>query len=476
MSTQLKKSAVIAVSMISFVVIAANLAFGAYYLDKVYPGVQAAYATGSASAAHEAKLSLGGLTRQQAKRALQRQAASQRLSLQVDDQSYRLAPVYFGAHHQDDLTVEVAYRRGHGHFLALWGWYRAGEQPIRPVYSLDQLQLKTFVDRISSSHTKAPVDAAVVVTDGVAAVQPDQAGLGVDKPKLAQALQDALGNGSSAIKVRRGPVAADIGAAEAAKAAVASRNMMASRLALTFATNSFTPTPRQIGGWLRFDKTGGRLEPVIDTGKLANYVAALARVIDIAPVNKKITLINGEVKSEAGGSDGLAVDQETLVKAIARQLASGLPASLAVPTRPVAYKTEYNRVVNLDGASRYIEINLSTQQLWAYQDKQVAYQSPVTSGATGAGFPTVQGLFSIQAKQTNRNLNGYAIGYDYNVFVQYWMPFYGNYGLHDASWRSSFGGSDYYSNGSHGCVNLPAATAAWLFNWANVGTPVWVHS
>ncbi len=56
------------------------------------------------------------------------------------------------------------------------------------------------------------------------------------------------------------------------------------------------------------------------------------------------------------------------------------------------------------------------------------------------------------------------------------MPFYGNYGLHDASWRNGvFGGQDYLYNGSHGCVNLPEATAAFIYNWADVGTPVWIH-
>jgi lipoprotein-anchoring transpeptidase ErfK/SrfK len=63
------------------------------------------------------------------------------------------------------------------------------------------------------------------------------------------------------------------------------------------------------------------------------------------------------------------------------------------------------------------------------------------------------------------------------VFVQYWMPFYQGFGLHDASWRNgNFGGQDYYYGGSHGCVNLPLATAEFLYNWADIGTPVWVHN
>jgi lipoprotein-anchoring transpeptidase ErfK/SrfK len=171
----------------------------------------------------------------------------------------------------------------------------------------------------------------------------------------------------------------------------------------------------------------------------------------------------------------LVVDDGHVTEAVADAVGQLKAVTVAIPTKPIAFKTQYNRIITLD-YGKYIEVNLSRQHMWVYQDHQVIFDSPITSGATGAGFPTVQGLFSIYAKQTDRNLNGYAIGYNYNVFVKYWMPFYGNYGLHDASWRSSFGGSDYYYGGSHGCVNMPESSAAFLYGWADVGTPVWVHS
>jgi lipoprotein-anchoring transpeptidase ErfK/SrfK len=125
---------------------------------------------------------------------------------------------------------------------------------------------------------------------------------------------------------------------------------------------------------------------------------------------------------------------------------------------------------------KYIEVNLSKQHLWVWQDHNVIYETPITSGATGAGYGTVTGLFSIYYKTTNTRLRGYQYGYNYDVPVKYWMPFYSGYGLHDAEWRNgNFGGSDYYYGGSHGCVNLPDAAAAFIYNWAEVGTPVWVH-
>ena len=71
---------------------------------------------------------------------------------------------------------------------------------------------------------------------------------------------------------------------------------------------------------------------------------------------------------------------------------------------------------------------------------------------------TSKGVFKIRGK--SRNV--YLIGPDYKSFVNYWMPIYGDVGLHDASWRWSFGGDIYTYNGSHGCVNLPMKTAAYI--------------
>ena len=63
-------------------------------------------------------------------------------------------------------------------------------------------------------------------------------------------------------------------------------------------------------------------------------------------------------------------------------------------------------------------------------------------------------------------------GENYSTPVKYWMPFNGNIGMHDASWRSSFGGTIYKYNGSHGCVNLPPAVAKKVFQYVKAGTPV----
>ena len=65
-------------------------------------------------------------------------------------------------------------------------------------------------------------------------------------------------------------------------------------------------------------------------------------------------------------------------------------------------------------------------------------------------------------------------GADYASPVDYWMPFNGGEGLHDASWRSNFGGDIYHNSGSHGCVNLPVDVADDVYDMLSVGDRVFV--
>ena len=66
-------------------------------------------------------------------------------------------------------------------------------------------------------------------------------------------------------------------------------------------------------------------------------------------------------------------------------------------------------------------------------------------------------------------------GEDYEANVTYWMPFAGNVGIHDASWRSEFGGNLYLWEGSHGCVNVPYDKAAAIYANIEIGMPVVVY-
>ncbi len=124
--------------------------------------------------------------------------------------------------------------------------------------------------------------------------------------------------------------------------------------------------------------------------------------------------------------------------------------------------------VNPDG-EKWIDVNLSAQTLTAYVD-----QTPVKTAVVSTGVwqtPTVAGVFKIYVKHPLAYMTGGSGADTYALpNVPHVMYFYRGYGFHGTYWHSNFG-----TPMSHGCVNLSLSDAAWLYDWASVGTKVVTH-
>ena len=114
---------------------------------------------------------------------------------------------------------------------------------------------------------------------------------------------------------------------------------------------------------------------------------------------------------------------------------------------------------------RWIDVNLSEQRVYAYEGDVVVNSFLASTGV--AQTPTVTGKYKIYVKVRVQDMSG--PGY-YLRDVPWVMFFYDEYGFHGTYWHNNFG-----TPMSRGCVNLTIDDAAWLFNWASVGTVVNVH-
>lgn len=125
--------------------------------------------------------------------------------------------------------------------------------------------------------------------------------------------------------------------------------------------------------------------------------------------------------------------------------------------------------VETGSAERWIDVNLTSQTLTAFEGNQAVMSTKISSGAWP--YLTVTGQYQIYLRYRYQDMDGYRLGYDYYLpNVPYVMYFYNDFALHGTYWHNNFG----YPM-SHGCVNLTIADAEWLFNWSNYGTPVNVH-
>lgn len=128
----------------------------------------------------------------------------------------------------------------------------------------------------------------------------------------------------------------------------------------------------------------------------------------------------------------------------------------------------YTRSVARGG--RWIEADLSSQTLTAWNDDEVVAVSPISSGKPG--FQTPRGVFTISTKWPARRAIGSKHDEAWNIPAVPWVMVFrsGGFYVHGVYWRDDFG-----EPVSHGCVTLPVAFAEWLYDWTPPGTRIWIH-
>ncbi len=230
----------------------------------------------------------------------------------------------------------------------------------------------------------------------------------------------------------------------------------------------FGNTKEQLDGsiinkWLSVNEN---LNVEINKQAVDEYVQELGNQYNSIGALREFQSATGKNIEVSGGIYGWKIDTAAETDALIKNLKQ----SGTIKKEPIYSQKGITREGNEIGDT-YIEINITRQHLWFFKDGKLVVQGSVVTGNPNRGNSTVLGVYMINYKQKNATLSG--PGYD--APVTYWMPFYGNIGLHDASWRYRFGGEIYKSNGSHGCVNAPPYIAKKVYENIEAGTPVVVY-
>ena len=215
-----------------------------------------------------------------------------------------------------------------------------------------------------------------------------------------------------------------------------------------------------ISEWLCVDK---KLETVISEIAVMKYIKELSKKYDTVGIARNFKTSMGKIVEVSGGLYGWKINREAETEALLENIKLGnVFEKEPIYTQKALYRAE-NEIGNT-----YVEVNITRQHLWFYKNGKLITQGSVVTGNPNRGRSTVIGTYMLNYKQKGATLTGPG----YEAPVTYWMPFFGNIGIHDASWMYSFGGDIYMRRGSHGCINAPIYLAKTIFDNIEEGTPI----
>ncbi len=207
-------------------------------------------------------------------------------------------------------------------------------------------------------------------------------------------------------------------------------------------------------------------EAVLDEEGPREYIRSLARTYDTFGKTRSFHTSKGTDIEVKGGDYGWWMDRETSANTLLEHIQNSSEGEVEL-----TYFGKGAAFGEKDYGDSYIEIDLDDQHVWVYKEGELVTDMDCVSGKASAGSITPEGTYGVTYKTRDATLRGQG----YASPVKYWIPFNGNIGLHDASWRKEFGGDLYVGSGSHGCVNLPSATAKEVYDNVSKGEAVIVY-
>lgn len=243
------------------------------------------------------------------------------------------------------------------------------------------------------------------------------------------------------------------------------------KLVLTHEKTTFEPDQKTVASWLDVGNDA--------SGNLVLYVNQEKIAEDLKPLSKKVSitakprLVDPDGVVIAQGQDGRKLDKQKTIEDIKLALLGGNgEITLATTTAPAGEKRVAKAFTPGLYEGKYIEVNLAAQTLYRFEGQNLIASHRVSTGKWS--MPTPQGTFSINSK------TGRAYSKRYNLYMPYWMSFIGGkYGIHELpefANGTKEGEAHLGTPVSHGCIRLGVGEAQTVYDWAETGTPVVIHS
>lgn len=375
-----------------------------------------------------------------------------------------LKPETFGTRFYETEAAQQAKRSQNGFLWPRMFWKKDNFQ-ILPGVQIDEKGLSSMVERLSCVRIgREPRDAWVELKSDSYEIHREDPGSRIDPKVLEACILEAVSKLLPSVDLeeagcyREPTIRQD--SPEVVNLTKKLDRWLGARIVYEFGPETEVVDREALCSFIEVEGYEASLKPEA----VAEWIDALAEKRDTykRPRRFKSTR-RGEIQVK-GTSFGWEIDRKTEAEALLSCVEQG-----ETLTKEPAYLHRGNPwSANGDIGDTYVEVDISAQHLWLYQEGKLIIETDVVTGNMSRGYGTPAMVAAIKYKARNAVLRGA----NYASPVKYWMPFHGNYGLHDANWRKSFGGDIYKTEGSHGCVNIPPANAKIIFENVEKGTPV----
>ena len=323
----------------------------------------------------------------------------------------------------------------------------------------------------------APENAYVSFANSEFTIMPETEGSELNAREAYQMISGAIDNEAADVDLGSNPKAykkADVTkeSSELQNMVNTYKNLTKANITYTFGDETVTLDGNTIKNWLQFDEKGQLLQnDEAFRQHVVDYVAQLAADHDTVGTERQFQTTSGRTVYVYGSAYGWKIDQDKEVAQLMQEIQSGTHT-----TREPVYSMRANAHGINDLGDTYIEVDLTEQYMWYYQNGNIIFQSEIVSGLpSDPDRKTPPGIFTLNSKSSPSVLRGEMTAngtYSYEQLVTYWMPFNGGIGFHDADWQPYFGGDRYLTGGSHGCINLPPENAGQLYSLIQYDVPI----
>ncbi len=355
-------------------------------------------------------------------------------------------------------------------------YFQSEDSEIGLVRSYDQAQVDACIDALTCLDTSqmiAPVDSQLLKGETDYYITESVAGTTLDAEKARGLIAAALENGDETLDlegagVYSSPAVTEDDANLNAQLAQIQTFTKAS-ITYDFSDRTYVCDGSKIVNWLVQDDAGNW---DLDEDQVYAWVDQMGNETDTYGVPHTFVTHAGNTVTLPNGNFGWKLYRDTTTADLVEKIRAGT----VVTTEPKYYHYGASRATN-DIGSTYVEVDITHQKVYLYVKGQCILETDCVTGTANNSERATpsNGVWAISYKKSPATLGTMETN-GYESPVTYWMPFNGGVGLHDADgWRSSYGGSIYKTNGSHGCVNLPLSAAKTIYENVEPGYPVVVY-